>query len=466
VERGAGPAGSDAGSETRRYGRSASLLTAAVGTAGLLTYVFFALLSHNLSGADYGAVVVIWSAVFITSSTFFRPIEQLLARALAELEQRAGTRQTSVLRVAGRVQLGLVALVLALAVALRGPISDGLLESDTALYVLLLVALVGFGATFFARGLLAGKRNVRGYAALVLLESCVRMAFALAIAVGVSDDPAVAAAGVAAAPIVSLIVLPFAIRRASRAGAPGAVAAPGAEGPEFTLSAGGAFAACVLVIMLSEQLLVNSGVLFVRAAEGAAEAGFMFNVLMLVRAPLVLFLAVAASLLPHLSQLRARGGPDDAEAFRHAVRQTLTVVAGFAAAAMVGVLVAGPQVMQIAFGETYEYDRLGLAIVAGGLGFYLAASTLSQATLAQGQARRAAACWALCAGAFVLWNVLGVGALEQVRRVEIGLSAAAALLCGLLYVVYRQPRARHEDAIEPGSPRDLEVGLATADEVA
>ena len=456
----------DAAAETRTYGRSASLLTAAVGMAGLLTYLFFALLSHSLSGDDYGAVVVIWSAVYITSSTFFRPIEQLLARALAELGQGPGAPQRRVLRVAGRVQLGLVALVLALALALRGPISDGLLESEATLYALLLAALLGFGAAFFARGLLAGKRNVRGYAALVLLESAVRMIFALAIAIGVSDDPAVAAAGVAAAPIVSLLVLPFALRRAARRAEPGPVTVGGVEGPEFTLSAGGAFAACVLVIMLGEQLLVNSGVLFVRAAEGAAEAGFMFNVLMLVRAPLVLFLAIAASLLPHLSKLRARGGPGDAEAFRGAVRQTLTVVAGFAAAAMVGVLVAGPQAMQIAFGETYEYDRLGLAIVAGGLGFYLAASTLSQATLAQGQARRAAACWALCAGGFVLWNLIGVGGLEQVRQVEIGFSTAAALLCGLLYAVYRQPRARREDAIDPGSPRDLEVGLATADEVA
>jgi len=455
----------DAAAETRKYGRSASLLTAAVGLAGLLTYLFFALLSHSLTGADYGAVVVIWSAVYITSSTFFRPIEQLLARALAELEQRPGEPQDRVLRVAGRVQLGLVALVLALALALRDPISDGLLESETALYALLLVALLGFGAAFFARGLLAGKRNVRGYAALVLLESAVRIVFALAIAIGVSDDPAVAAAGVAAAPIVSLIVLPFALRRAARAGAPGA-GPVGPEGPEFTLSAGGTFAACVLVIMLGEQLLVNSGVLFVRAAEGAAEAGFMFNVLMLVRAPLVLFLAVAASLLPHLSKLRARGGPGDAEAFRGAVRQTLMVVAGFATAAMAGVLVAGPQVMELAFGGSYEYDRLGLAIVAGGLGFYLAASTLSQATLAQGQARRAAACWALCSGGFVLWNVVGFGGLEEVRQVEVGFSAAAALLCGLLYAVYRQPHARSEDTIEPGSPRDLEVGLATADEVA
>ncbi len=41
----------DAGAEKRDYGRSAGLLTVALGTAGVLTYAFFAIASHSL-GAD------------------------------------------------------------------------------------------------------------------------------------------------------------------------------------------------------------------------------------------------------------------------------------------------------------------------------------------------------------------------------------------------------------------------------
>ena len=74
---------------------------------------------------------------------------------------------------------------------------------------------------------------------------------------------------------------------------------------EFTLAAGGGFAAAVLLIMVSEQTLLNAGPLLVRASEGAAAAGFIFNVLMIARAPLVLFQAVATSLLPHLTRLRS-----------------------------------------------------------------------------------------------------------------------------------------------------------------
>ena len=117
-------------------------------------------------------------------------------------------------------------------------------------------------------------------------------------------------------------------------------------------------------MMLSEQVLVSSGALFVRAAEGAAAAGFIFNVLLIARAPLVLFQAVAASLLPHLTRLRARGDETSEEAFRASLVNTMLLIAAFAGTVTVGVLAIGPQVMQIAFGDQFEYDRLGLAIVA------------------------------------------------------------------------------------------------------
>ncbi len=84
-------------------------------------------------------------------------------------------------------------------------------------------------------------------------------------------------------------------------------------------------------MMLSEQVLINSGALFVRTAEGAAAAGFIFNVMMVARAPLVLFQAVAASLLPHLTRLRARGDEDSQQVFRSSIDSTLLLIAAFAA---------------------------------------------------------------------------------------------------------------------------------------
>jgi O-antigen/teichoic acid export membrane protein len=411
--------------EARRFGRAAGLLSIGIGSAGLLTYVYFSLASHILNRADYGHVVVLWSAVFITISTLFRPVEQLLSRTIAERQARAQPIGQP-LRVAARIQLVVAIAFAVCALALRDPLQNHL------------------------------------YAVLLLAESTARVSFALAVAVGIASGQTAVALGIVAAPLLSLMVVPlaFAHRARSRAAPAGPGAAAGQA--EFTLASGSGFAAAVLLIMISEQSLLNAGPLLVKTSDGAAAAGFIFNVLMLARAPLVLFQAVATSLLPHLTRLRSSADPRDAEAFQLSIRMTIRAIVIFASAVGLIVLIAGPQLMQLAFGEKFSYDRVGLLIVTAGMGFYLSSGTLSQAALAQGQVRRAAACWVGCAVAFVGWNLLPV--LDEFRRVEVGFAGAAVLLSGLLYLLYRRPRARPEDVVEPGSPQELEARLAAADE--
>lgn len=458
--------------ETRSYGRSAGLLAIALGSAGLLAYLFFAFASHTLSRDDYGEIVVLWSVVYVAASTLFRPIEQLLSRTLAEREQ-VGEDSGHVLRVAAVIQASVTAVALAALIILRDPIQDNLLEGGDVLFWVLVVSLLGFGGAYYARGFLAGRRQFGLYAALLVIEGTARLGFALAIAVGIADGIDVVALGIAVAPLAGLVVTPLALRRRPPRGEPvvttsareDGAAAPAGLGvePEFTLSRGGAFAAAVLVIMLSEQVIVGSGVLFVRASAGAAAAGFIFNVLMVARAPLMLFQAIAASLLPHLTRLRARGDESGQDAFRLSVNTTLITIAAFATLATLGVIAIGPDVMQLAFGEKFTYDRAGLVFVAIGMGFYLSAAALNQAALAQGQAHRAALCWVASGVAFLAWNL--VAPMDAFRNVELGFAGAAVLLSALLYAIYSRPHPSARDALEPGSPREIEARLATADEV-
>ena len=458
--------------ETRRYGRSAGLLTIALGSAGLLAYLFFAFASHTLSRDDYGEIVVLWSVVYVAASTLFRPIEQLLSRTLAEHEQVGGD-SGHVLRVAAAIQASVTAIALVALMILRGPIQDNLLEGGDVLFWVLVVSLLGFGGAYFARGFLAGRRQFGFYAALLVTEGSARLGFALAVAVGIADGIDVVALGIAVAPLAGLMLTPLALSRSRPRAEPRVTSGAADKGsapaaghvaePEFTLSRGGAFAAAVLVIMLSEQAIIGSGVLFVRASEGAAAAGFIFNVLMVARAPLMLFQAVAASLLPHLTRLRARGDESGQDAFRLSVNTTLITIAGFATLAVLGVLAIGPDVMQLAFGDKFTYDRAGLAFVAVGMGFYLSAAALNQATLAQGQAHRAALCWIVCGVAFLVWNL--AAPLDAFRNVELGFAGAAALLAALLYAIYSRPHPSPGSELEPGSPREIEARLATADEV-
>jgi O-antigen/teichoic acid export membrane protein len=454
----------ETGSEARSYGRRASLLSLGVGLTGLITYLYFAIASHQLSKEEYGEIAVLWSAVFITVSTLQRPVEQLLSRTISEREARdLETRST--LRVAATIQFGISLAFVAAALLLREPIQDGLLDGNETLYWIGLGAVAAYGVSYFARGYLAGSHRLTLYALLIISESVSRTAFPLAVALGIATGQSVVAIGIVAAPTLSLIVVPFAFlrRRAEATEAPTPEAATmdrPADDSEFTLAHGGSFAAAVLLIMASEQTFLNAGPLLVSGSAGAAAAGYIFNVLMIARAPLQLFQAVTTSLLPHLTRLRSEGKEDD---FRASVRVTILAIAAFAGLVGAALAIAGPELMQIAFGDKFTYERVDLLIVTAGMGLYLSAATLNQAALAQGQVRRAAACWIVCALAFVVWAVLPIVS-DEFRRVEVGYLGAATVLCALLYAIYRRPHGRIEDTIEPGSSEELELRLASGDE--
>src|SRR5947208_788232 len=189
-----GADGSGAGVEARRYGRSATLLAAGIGTAGVLTYLFFALASHNLSRAEYGQIVVLWSAVMITISVVYRPVEQLLSRTLAERLER-GLAIGRPLRIAASIQLSIAVAVAAAALLLREPLENTVLEGKTTLYWVLVVAVICFGASYYARGFLAGTRRFGLLAGLIVNEAVGRFLFALVVAVGIVSGQAAVAIG-------------------------------------------------------------------------------------------------------------------------------------------------------------------------------------------------------------------------------------------------------------------------------
>ncbi len=432
-----------AAAEDGSYGRGAAILSVGIGTTGLITYGYFSLASHNLSESDYGGITLLWSAVFITVSVLYRPVEQLLSRTIADRDAR-GAHGREHLRVAATIQLALGVLFAAGALALRGPLQEGLFGGSETLFWVLIVTVLAYAVSYFARGLVAGSRRYAAYGGLVLMEALSRVMFAVAVGVGIAEGQSVVALGMAAAPIVSLAVVPFALgRRWRRSGPPSAghepaePAEPAVAGEaQFTLAHGTGFAVSVLAIMLAEQTFLNAGPLLVKATEGedgAALAGFTFNVLLIARAPLQLFQAVQTSILPHLTRLGARGETDP---FRRTVNVTLVAIAGFAAAVALVMLIAGPAVMDLVFGGSFDYDRLGLVLISLGMGLYLAAATLNQALLARGQARQACGAWLTAAAGFVGFLLLP-GFDDRVLQVETGYVACALVLCGLLLALYR-----------------------------
>ena len=446
---------------TREYGRRASLLSVGVGLTGLLTYVYFFIASHQLDRVDYGELTVLWSAVFITVSVLYRPVDQLLSRQIAENLERGGTELGPV-RVAVRIQ-GLLAVALALvSVLLKGPLTE-LFGGNETLYWIFVGAVLFYAASYFARGYLAGLQKFGPFTALILSESFFRTMFAVLVGVGIFTGQSMIALGIVAAPLLSLLVVPFAIGARSRRTAARSDRDDPSDDSDLSLTHGAGFVGSVFLIMLGEQVFLNAGPLLIRGIEGVAAAGFIFNVLMIARAPLQLFQAVSTSILPHLTALHHSHDPDSEREFHRSVRMVLAAVAAFTTFTAAVVLIAGPALMQLAFSDKFTYARVDLLIVTAGMGLYLASVTVNQACLAQGQVRRAAVRWIACAVFFVVWTLLPLIS-DGALRVEIGFSLTALILLASLFLIYRRPREVESDLPLEGTPEQIETKLAGLEE--
>jgi len=460
---------------SRSYGSGARILSIGIASTGLLTFAYFSIASHVLGEESAQRLDVLWSVMFVVISVIYRPIEQLLSRTIADRQARGQAEHS--LRVPIAIQTSFALIFLAVALALHEELVNNVFDGYSALYDVLLVGTLAYAASYFARGWLAGHKYFALYGGLVLMESVSRICFAIAAALGITSGQTAVALGIAAAPFVSLVVVPAAFARrggerrarsdstpiavdptdaALTAGAGGAggslitvdeadaaLAGPGAEGVQETaahdgglsLRRGAGFALAVSGIMFSEQTILNAAVLTVDATStNRALAGIVFNVLLIARAPLQLFQAIQTSLLPHLTGLEATEGH---AAFAHAIRVTIRAIAAFAGAVALGLLAIGPFVMEHLFGQHYAYNRFGLALIGLGMGMHLASGALNQAVLARDQARVAAICWAVAAVVFVLWMFSPIVG-EELLRTEIGYLGATSLLALMLSVVYKR----------------------------
>ena len=417
------------------YGAGAKILSIGIASTGLVTFAYFSVASYALSDADYTAISLLWSVLFVIVSVIYRPIEQLLSRTIADRRAR-GFESGHPLRTPLLIQAAFALAFLIIALVFKDPIENDLFNGEAALYWVLVVAVLAYAASYFARGWLAGHQWFALYGALVFMEAVSRLLFAVAVAIGLASGLNVVAMGMAAAPFVSLVVVPWAFSRRPKAEERKLETDEEALG----LARGGRFAVAVLCIMIAEQTLLNGGVLIADLnTTDAAAAGYVFTALLIARAPLQLFQAVQGSLLPHLAGLEAKQGRAE---FERAIRITILAIAGFAGAVALGLLILGPFALDLLFEDDKSFGRFGLAAVALGMGAHLAAGTFNQAALARDHAGAAAAAWLISAAAFVAWMLLDVVD-DALTRAEVGYLGAASLLCVLLAAVYRTrpPRA-------------------------
>jgi O-antigen/teichoic acid export membrane protein len=447
---------SEKGGKTSDYGRGAAILTVGIGITGIVTFLYLALAAHSLDKYQYGQVTLLWSAVFLITPIFYRPVEQLLARTIAERRVRDQAIGPA-LRIAGLIQIGLGVLFAVVALAFRTQIEDSLFDGNTTLYWIMFGSVIAYAVSFFGRGLLAGNQRFGLYGLLVFVESTVRFIFPLTAVIGLASGQDWIAFGILAGPLVSLFVVPLALVGRQRAALDDRTPAEaaeqtieqekrldaagggsGAEEADFTLTEGSQFAIAALVIMACEQAFLNAAPFIASAKLGPVAAGAVVSLLIIARAPMQLFQSVSTSLLPHLSEAWSTG---DFKTYRHSVRVTLLAISGFAAACVVVLAAIGPWVMDLLFDDKYDFTRAGLVAIAAGMGIYLCAATLNQTALAARKVNQAVACWVSAATLFVIWMLLPIVE-DPIKRVEIGYPAAAIVLFISLFVLYEKSTPR------------------------
>jgi O-antigen/teichoic acid export membrane protein len=168
------------------YGRGARILSIGIATTGVVTLAYFALAAHALSPVEYKRISLVWSIMFVVASVIYRPIEQLLSRTIADRRAR-GHSGAHNLRVALLIQGAFALAFLAIALALRDLLQNDLFDGSEALYWVLVVGVLAYAASYFARGFLAGHQRFELYGLLVFLEAISRVLFALAVVIGIAS---------------------------------------------------------------------------------------------------------------------------------------------------------------------------------------------------------------------------------------------------------------------------------------
>lgn len=384
---------------------------------GVMAFAFLGLTARLLGADDFAPLGVLWASVYIVGPGFFLPLEQEVARGLANRWAR-GIGTGTMVRQAGTIGGGLVAFLLVVTVAASALLLEYLFSENYLILLGFALALPAYAVAHLVRGELAGLGRFRGYAVYFGAENTVRVALACLLAVvGVRTvGPYGVVLGIA--PFVAVFL---ALRGEHD------LASDGPEAPwdELTAALGSLLAASVFA-----AFLVNAGTLAVTVLASPSEdhaAGVFLVGLTIARIPLFLYQAVQASLLPHLAALAGAGRYSE---FRGRLGRLLGAVAAIGLAGTLVAFAIGPPVIRLLFGPDFDLSRRDLALLAAGSASIMLATALGQSLIALSSQRRVAVGWFLGVVAFL--GIVAAGN-DLFLRVELGIlggSLVAALAMG------------------------------------
>ena len=368
--------------------------------------------------------------VFTAVSAFYLLLNTVGRGVFAAVELEL-TRAVSAARAVGdpgrwaavallRRTMGLLLAAVAL-VAAATPLLSPVVGHDPAVLVLLVLGAAVMAASYFVRGPLAALGRYRAYSATFLIEAatCVAGAAVLALT-GVSAVLAWTAVFVVAPLVACVVVGAVVLRRPVRARLIGDLRAPRAEAEGGSVHSGGVTTSGLLwstALFLCSQGVWNLGAVVVAArsvATPTVAAGFA-AIAVLLRAPVLVFPAVQALLLPATAAEAERGGRG---LLASLLRRWAAPLVGVAALWMVVALFVLPAVTRLVFGIPNVPSALVIALLAGSALVGAGVQILQTHLIAHHRHRRVALSWLAA-----LLVLIGVG----FAPIDPSLAAAGAL---------------------------------------
>jgi O-antigen/teichoic acid export membrane protein len=400
-------------------------VAASAAITGAATYAALILVARVLGPVAYADFAVFWSFVVIASFGVFLPVEQEVARRVA----RAPRHIAETARPALAVALG-YAVVLAVvgAVVWRWLGSSG--GGGAALVVGAVVLLcAALAAQFTGRGVLSGRLELTGYASVVTVDSLLRLALfvlvAIAGAVGLATVGGFAMAVTVSAGVAAAVAW-WRVRRLPVIS--GSESVP--PSPDVSILGG---SARLIVGALCMQLLLNSGPLIARADATPSNvefAGHLLATMTLARVPVFIFQSIQATYLARVAQ--AGHEHDSAR-----LRRTLTALAGLVTAVGCATVLfaaaVGPLLVQLIYGESFDISREAAVLVAVGVALYVIATVANDTNVALGHHPRVAVSWlaAVVTGALSMALTDSLLLRSTLPLIVGSLVAAASLITGV-----------------------------------
>jgi O-antigen/teichoic acid export membrane protein len=362
--------------------RSLGFAGVCVVLSGLLTQAYLAVVARNVDLAEYAHFSAFWSIALVIGFGAFLPVEQELARL--------GPRDAT--GAALRVALCLAAAEVVVVLAVSPLLLESLGGDVTWLLAVLALCLVSVGQ-FVLRGVLVASGRMTLHGSVLLLDTALRVLFALAVGRLVTGGgSAFGWTLVAAVACAHLPVLAHAVRRSPAAVPTGTGGGVDLAEPEVRTADFARAAAPLLLGSVCAQLLLNGLPVLVAAVATPEEtrlAGLFSAGFLLARVPLFVAVPLQTALLPVLARVSARG--------RRALIGALLTIAGvlvaLAAAGALLAALAGPSLVRLVFGPEYLLGGGDLVLMVLGVVAHLGLIVTTQALVAGALHRLVAWSW-------------------------------------------------------------------------